>query len=94
GATDTAPAKNIARAQMQFRFDTEPVAALSDYIGRLQIDHPPGRAYVRIAANLDPEIAALSPDDLLLPPPPRWNEMLVHAPFLRALPESWAARLR
>lgn len=94
GATDTAPAKNIAEAERRTRFDTEPVVALSDYVGRLQINHPPGRAYVRITANLDPEIAALSPDDLLLPPPPRCNEMLVHTPFMRALPESWAARLR
>ncbi|GGD45796.1 hypothetical protein GCM10011358_31840 [Sinisalibacter lacisalsi] len=94
GASDTAPSRNIARISHQVRFETEPVDLLSGFIGRLQIAQPPGRAYVRVAANLDPEIVALSVDDLLMPPPPRWDAMVVHAPFLRALPESWAARLR
>lgn len=94
GATDTAPAKNIARIARHIRFDTDLTTFLSEYIGRLQIDHPPGRAYVRLAENLDPEIVVVSVDDLLLPPPPRWEDMLIHTPFLRALPESWAGRLR
>lgn len=94
GASDTAPALNIASVSHRVRFETEPVDHLSSFIGRLQIAQPRGRAYVRIAANLDPEIVALSADDLLMPPPPRWDTMMTHAPFIRALPENWAARLR
>lgn len=94
GASDTSPSRNIPRVSHQVRFETEPVDLLSGFVGRLQTAQPPGRAYVRVAANLDPEIVALSADDLLMPPCPRWDAMVVQAPFLRALPESWAARLR
>lgn len=94
GATDTAPAKNIAGIESQVQFEFEPIADLSDYVGRLQIPTPAGRGYVRIAAHLDPEIIVASPDDLLQPKVPDWREMIVDAAFLRALPENWAARLR
>lgn len=94
GATDTAPAVNIARAETQVDFQMEAMTELSDLIGRVQIPTPGGRGYVRLAVNLDPEIIVVSPESLLLPAAPDWRDMVIHAPFLRALPDSWAARLR
>jgi len=93
GAADTAPARNIARAKRQNRFDLELSALFGDLRGRLQIESPPGRAYVRIAANLGAEIVALSEAPILVLPPPDWRDFILTGGEVRGLPVSWAMRL-
>ncbi|EEW24449.1 GIY-YIG nuclease family protein [Rhodobacter ferrooxidans] len=93
GATDTGPAANLARGGRQVRFAMSRLEALSDLVGRLTIAAPGGRTYVRIAANLGADIAAISEESLLRRHPPEWREMILSAIELRALPRDWAARL-
>lgn len=94
GATDTAPAQNIRRAPTQRLFRMERLDELSDLSGRLMIATPTGRNYVRIAANLDPTVLEITREASLTPPAPDWSEFVVTGAEIRALPPSWAARLR
>lgn len=93
GASDTGPAANLARGGLQVRFTMTPLKALSDLVGRLTITAPAGRTYVRIAANLDAEIAGIAEETLLRRPTPDWREMILSARELRSLPNDWAVRL-
>lgn len=94
GAWDTGPERNVAKGGAQVRFELSPVDALESYIGKLQIRTPTGRTYVRLAENLDPEVAVLSVENLLLAPAPEWVDFIVDGPQMRVLPQSWSARLR
>ncbi len=94
GATDTSPRLHIPRGGTQTKFTMTPIDALQRFKGRIQIAVPAGRAYVRIADNLDAEIVALSEESLLIPPANDWDHFIVSGPMLRSLPASWAARLR
>lgn len=93
GATDTGPEANLAGGGRQVRFAFARLEPLSDLVGRLTIAAPDGRTYVRIAANLDADIAGISEDSLLRRHPPEWREMILSATELRSLPRDWAARL-
>lgn len=94
GATDTAPQHNIQRAPTQRLFVLERMDALSGLRGRLRISMPPGRTYIRIAANLDPEVIEITRVPHLVPAPPEWDSFVVTGAELRVLPDGWAARLR
>ncbi len=93
GATDTGPAANLARGGAQERFAFTALDALSDMVGRLTIASPGGRTYVRIATNLDADVAGIAEESLLRRVPPEWREMIVSATEVRSLPEDWAIRL-
>jgi len=75
-------------------FDLHRTDQLQGYRGRLQIAPPLTQAYMRRAHKLDAEIVALSRDSVFLPPAPDWRDFVVTGPEMRALPASWAARLR
>jgi hypothetical protein len=75
-------------------FDLVPSTAMSDYTGRLRIANPTARNMMRLAENFDVEIAAIEAQNALSAAPPDWAEMIVTGLELRALPASWAARLR
>jgi GIY-YIG catalytic domain len=75
-------------------FDFERLPALSEYVGRVEIAPRLTRAYARLAESLDAEIVAFSPTSVLASSPPDWRNFVVTGPELRALPPSWAARLR
>lgn len=75
-------------------FDFERLPALSDYVGRVQIRPKLTQSYARLAENLDAEIVALSEGSILAAAAPDWRDFIVTAPEIRALPRSWAARLR
>lgn len=94
GATDTSPRRHIPTGGSQIKFTMAPIDALQDLCGRIQIAVPAGRAYVRIADNMDAEVVALSEENLLIPPANDWDNFIVSGPMLRSLPASWAARLR
>lgn len=94
GATDCAPAANIAARSHQMVFSTQPMETLSTLRGRLQIATPVGRTYVRRAENLNVPIVAITEEPITSPAPPDWREFILTAPQLRSLPSSWRARLR
>ena len=94
GASDTAPAQNIARFSTQVHFTTRMTSHLADLRGRLQIALPAGRAYVRLAENLDAPVLAITPAPITAPPPPDWDTFVVDASMMRSLPQSWQDRLR
>jgi hypothetical protein len=93
GCTDTGPAANVARGGRQVRFQLARQDALADLIGRLTIAAPGGRTYVRLAVNLDADVAGIAEASLMRRPPPDWREMVLSAIELRALPQEWALRL-
>ncbi|MCP5071857.1 MAG: GIY-YIG nuclease family protein [Rhodobacteraceae bacterium] len=94
GATDTGPEVNIRRRETQLKFTMDAIEPLSELRGRLQILAPSGRAYVRIASNLDAEIVEISKTSASAKPPPNWDEFTITGPLVNALPTSWSARLR
>jgi hypothetical protein len=93
GATDTGPAANLARGGTQMRFAFTPQEALADMIGRLTIAAPGGRTYVRLATNLDADVAGIAEASLLRRAAPHWRDMILSATEVRSLPREWALRL-
>lgn len=93
GATDTGPSANIARGDAQLRFETELTDVLEDIRGRLIVTTPSGRAYVRRADNLDPEIFAIRSMSQFEPTCPEWRDLIVTGKEVRNLPKSWQTRL-
>ncbi len=94
GATDTGPATNIARSETQVRFDLELSDVLADLRGRLVVETPPGRAYVRRADNLNPEVLAIRATPEFEPSCPDWRDMILTGREVRNLPSGWQQRLR
>ncbi len=94
GATDTAPAANIAARSHQVAFRVRPMEALDDLRGRLQIATPTGRTYVRRAENLNVAVLAITERPITAPAPPDWQDFILTAQEMRSLPSSWQARLR
>lgn len=76
-------------------FDLEPLAVMSEWSGRL-VCHWPGleRAWRRWAANNVIPVHAIAEESLLVPPMPRWQELVLDWKELHALPSSWQAALR
>ena len=74
-------------------FDLRLDERLSDLIGRLVVGRPAGRAYVRLAENLDLPVLELARDSRLAPPAPEWRDFILTGSELRNLPHAWAARL-
>ncbi len=62
--------------------------------GRLQIEVPGGRAYARLAENLDPIVTSVTEAPVHATPAPDWDAFVVSAVEVRSLPASWRARLR
>ncbi|WP_299742688.1 GIY-YIG nuclease family protein [uncultured Tateyamaria sp.] len=93
GATDTAPAVNIARDRDQLFFETNRAKELVDLNGRLLVSVPAGRAYVRLATNLDLTIDALLPVPVTEPALPPWRHIVLSGSEMRQLPRSWEAKL-
>lgn len=93
GATDTTLANNLKHASGQTRFQTTRLEEMADLRGRVIVLRPGGRAYVRLASNLDPEISELLPEPVFNSPCPEWRDVLLTAREIRELPSSWASRL-
>ncbi|MDP3959786.1 MAG: GIY-YIG nuclease family protein [Pseudorhodobacter sp.] len=66
---------------------------LSALIGRLFVAKPGGRAYARLAENLDCPVVEIARARRLVPPAPEWRNFVLTAAEVRALPRDWAARL-
>ncbi len=85
---------DIARLDGRRVFDLTPTDRLQDLIGRLTIQNPKTRAYVRLAENFDPDITSIARENLLVTGPPSWTDFIVTGVQMRVLPQSWAVRLR
>lgn len=94
GATDTSPAQNMVRAARQLVFEMVATDDLADLRGRVVVRRPAGRAYARLAERLDPSVLRIEADPVLTVPPPDWRTLTLTGQELRALPASWANRLR
>lgn len=94
GASDTSPERNLNRDREQRFFVSKRLDHLSELRGRLTLVSPAGRAYVRLAANLDPEVLSISAESRFEPAMPPWREVCLSATELRSLPVSWANRLK
>ena len=66
---------------------------MADLQGRLVLDVRLSQTYVRLAENLEAPLLALHQQSAFDAPPPAWREMRPSAGLLRALPQSWAAKL-
>jgi len=74
-------------------FDFRLTDKLASLQGRLMVEKPTGRRYVRLADNLAPEIIELTAGPALVAPPPDWRHFILSAPEIATLPGSWSARL-
>lgn len=77
----------------RLEFQLEPMTALVDLIGRLRVAKPSGRAYARLAENLDCPVIEITRKRQLTPPPPEWRDFIVTADELQRLPRGHALRL-
>ena len=75
-------------------FDLSPAPEMSDLAGRLIVERPVGRAYARLAENLDCPVLEISRDRRLVPPAPEWDGFIVTTAEVRRMPSAHAARLR
>ncbi len=75
-------------------FDLQRTEHLAPVVGRLRIAPRLTRAYVRRAETFPGDILSIERESLLDAAAPDWRRMILTAPELRVLPESWAVRLR
>ena len=75
-------------------FDLQPLPDLADLAGRLRIETPAGRTYMRLADRLDAEVIAIERVSQYAPPFPGWRSLCLTSSDVRFLPGDWAARLR
>lgn len=76
-------------------FDLQPLAAMSEWSGRLVCGWPdPERAWRRWAGNNEFPVQSIAEESLLVAPMPRWQEIVLDWKELHALPTSWQAALR
>lgn len=94
GDSASDPIQNIERRAEQDVFDLEPKETMADLRGRVVVESPGGRNYVRVAANTPLEVVELSEAHQLISPPPEWRDFIVSGAFLRAIPRTWADVLR
>ncbi|WP_157733440.1 GIY-YIG nuclease family protein [Antarctobacter heliothermus] len=75
-------------------FDVKLLPEMADLAGRLRIRTPEGRAYVRLAENLDAEVISIERASRYSPPFPGWRKLCLKTEDVRFLPNAWATRLR
>ena len=73
-------------------FDLTLDEKLAELQGRLLLSVRLTQTYVRLAENLDAPIMAIHERSTFDAGPPSWDEMLLRAGMLKALPPSWADR--
>lgn len=74
-------------------FDLQPLGLLGELKGRLIVQRPPGRAYMRLAERCDLPVIEIQREAIFAPPPPAWDEFAVMGDEISNLPLSWKARL-
>lgn len=67
---------------------------LTELQGRLLIEARLTQSYVRLAENLDAPVVALHEVSVFDAPAPEWRDMHLRAGMLRALPQTWRAKLQ
>jgi GIY-YIG catalytic domain len=93
GASDIDPARHHPNGGTQRQFTLAPRPELASEIGRLHIDRPGTRAMIQIAANMDPEVVALTERRHLSPPIPHWTALILSKPEILNLPRDWAVAM-
>jgi len=77
----------------RFRFNLRKTKFLRDLIGRLVVQDPGTRAYMRLAENLTARVVEIKQTARITPPMPTWDDLIVFEKDLRTLPQDWAIRL-
>ena len=93
GATDIDPALHHPDGGTQRQFTLTPRPELTPEIGRMRIARPGTRAMIQIAANMDPEIVALTERRHLSSPLPHWTALILTKPEIWNLPPDWSAAM-
>jgi len=75
-------------------FDLRPLPELAELKGRLIVNDPGGRTYMRLAETTPLSIVEITREAQLSPPMPAWNELVLDAQTLRSVPTQWAQSLR
>lgn len=75
-------------------FDLALSTNMRDFIGRLVVNKPRDRNYLRILSNLNCPVVEITRESQLLPPPPSWDGFIVSASEVKKLPSAHEARLR
>jgi hypothetical protein len=74
-------------------FTLEPLDDLATLKGRLIVPRPSGRAYVRLAENCNLPILRVEETARFIPALPAWDNLVLSAQILRALPRSWGDKM-
>lgn len=74
-------------------FELEQTDLLAEYSGRLLVDWPVARAYVRRADTTSLPVTAILEQSALVEPTPDWRDMVLDLEGFRMLPAAWKAAL-
>ena len=76
------------------RFDLQVEEALQEWKGKLVLDWPPGRTWIRRAERNGFTIKAILEDSVLDKGMPAWNQLVLAWAELHSLPQNWIAALK
>lgn len=74
-------------------FDIEAEDSYRDWVGKLVVDWPATRTWVRWAERADPRVRAITEESRFVRGMPPWEELVLSWSQLSALPASWRASL-
>lgn len=87
-------ARSNDRAKLpRIRFQLTPREELAELVGRLVVAGPGGRSYMRRAETTALGIIEITREASLVPPMPKWDQLLLTSAELDALPRDWALQL-
>lgn len=79
--------------QNRLLFDLSRLDTMSDLSGRLIVQDPGARNYMRVADRTPLPVVELTKEAQMTPPVPNWDALVLTAPDLRKLPNSWRVQL-
>lgn len=93
GVLGSDPRDRLADLRGRLLFDLARTDALSDLCGRLKINDPGARNYMRLADKTLLPVLEIAKAARITPPIPDWDELVLGAEELRDLPRDWRIRL-
>lgn len=87
------PSVGVTALAGRTRFTLRPIDALSDLKGRLVVQDPGGRNYLRLAETTPLEVIEIKRGESIVPAMPSWDMLQLTAQDIATLPRDWAVRL-
>lgn len=93
GGWTFASARRAEKYPSRIRFHLSPRKELAELAGRLVVADPGGRNFMRLAETTPLGIMEITREASLVPPMPKWDQLLLTRAELETLPREWALQL-